>query len=473
MDSFVGLFDPNNSDELPSSLMTPMELLEGVVGTGISAASLPLSACLSDHQEKVLSQPSLPSTTSAFIQHLPPEPQIGNIEYKLKLVNPTRQRFEHLVTQMKWRLREGQGEAIYEIGVEDSGHMRGLNEEEMNSSLRTLSEMAKRLGATTSVLRTTIVPCTPDKGEQPVDIRNNNKCTVPSGNQQHKKKNKRTPRIVSEVLVRKLPDDSPSIDVRVAVMGNADAGKSTLLGVITQGELDDGRGRARLNMFRHLHEVQSGRTSSISHEIVGFDAQGRVINYQEGSAETICETSSKLVTLIDLAGHAKYLRTTIRGVSGYSPHYIMFVISAVPGFTKITKEHLTLAVALQIPMMIVVTKMDLTSEDRLDQILGDVEDHLSDAVGCKKTPVRICSEADVISIATTQPSEEVIPLLSVSNVTGEGLDWLSKLLFLLPPGLSVADRDRLEKVWHMSLKNIVKMEGSSNDGICILISGTT
>lgn len=47
---------------------------------------------------------------------LPPEPQLGNIEYKLKLINPSQQRFEHLVTQMKWRLREGHGEAIYEIG---------------------------------------------------------------------------------------------------------------------------------------------------------------------------------------------------------------------------------------------------------------------------------------------------------------------------------------------------------------------
>lgn len=47
---------------------------------------------------------------------LPPEPEQGNIEYKLKLISPSSQRFEHLVTQMKWRLREGQGEAIYQIG---------------------------------------------------------------------------------------------------------------------------------------------------------------------------------------------------------------------------------------------------------------------------------------------------------------------------------------------------------------------
>lgn len=73
--------------------------------------------------------------------------------------------------------------------------------------------------------------------------------------------------------VTQVPDDQHNIEVRVAVMGSADAGKSTLLGVMTQGQLDNGRGRARLNMFRHLHEVQSGRTSSISHEILGFNSK--------------------------------------------------------------------------------------------------------------------------------------------------------------------------------------------------------
>lgn len=47
---------------------------------------------------------------------LPPEEEEGNIEYKLKLINPSPSRLQHLVTQLKWRLREGQGEAIYEIG---------------------------------------------------------------------------------------------------------------------------------------------------------------------------------------------------------------------------------------------------------------------------------------------------------------------------------------------------------------------
>lgn len=50
-----------------------------------------------------------------------------------------------------------------------------------------------------------------------------------------------------------------SEQIRVAVVGNVDAGKSTLLGVLTHGALDDGRGFARQKLFRHKHEMESGR----------------------------------------------------------------------------------------------------------------------------------------------------------------------------------------------------------------------
>lgn len=98
--------------------------------------------------------------------------------------------------QLKWRLREGNGEAIYEIGVEDSGVLAGLTKRDMSASLQTLQQMAQRLGATTTVLRKRLL----DNG-----------------------------RSVVEVLVRKVPDDQNNIEIRIAVLGNADAGKSTLL----------------------------------------------------------------------------------------------------------------------------------------------------------------------------------------------------------------------------------------------------
>jgi len=55
--------------------------------------------------------------------------------------------------QLKWRLREGQGEAIYEIGVEDNGVLAGLSPAEMTASINTLRQMAHTLGATITVLR--------------------------------------------------------------------------------------------------------------------------------------------------------------------------------------------------------------------------------------------------------------------------------------------------------------------------------
>ena len=45
---------------------------------------------------------------------------------------------------MKWRLQEGEGEAFYEIGVEDCGMLTGLTDEEMDASLYTVHKMAER-----------------------------------------------------------------------------------------------------------------------------------------------------------------------------------------------------------------------------------------------------------------------------------------------------------------------------------------
>ncbi|KAJ1354918.1 GTP binding protein [Parelaphostrongylus tenuis] len=146
---------------------------------------------------------------------LPPEMELGNIEYKVKLVNPSSLRLQHLITQMKWRLREGQGEAIYEVGVEDNGQLCGLSDVELEESLITLRAMANALGASMVILT--------EK-----DVTPRNSCSR---------------RRVVEVLVRKVPECQQFIELRLAVLGGADVGKSTLCGVMTQGCLDDGNGK--------------------------------------------------------------------------------------------------------------------------------------------------------------------------------------------------------------------------------------
>lgn len=70
--------------------------------------------------------------------------QLIFIVFQLKLVDPSPDRIEHLITQMKWRLKEGEGEAIYAIGVEDNGVISGLQKDELESSLETLRCMADR-----------------------------------------------------------------------------------------------------------------------------------------------------------------------------------------------------------------------------------------------------------------------------------------------------------------------------------------
>lgn len=52
------------------------------------------------------------------------------------------------------------------------------------------------------------------------------------------------------------------------MIGNVDSGKSSIVGVLTRNMLDDGRGKARSMVFRHRHEAENGRTSSVATEVM-------------------------------------------------------------------------------------------------------------------------------------------------------------------------------------------------------------
>lgn len=68
----------------------------------------------------------------------------------------------------------------------------------------------------------------------------------------------------------------------------------------------------------------------------------QVVNYSESrTAEEICESSSKMITFIDLAGHQKYLKTTIFGLTSYCPDFAMLVVSANTGIGELQPTHVT------------------------------------------------------------------------------------------------------------------------------------
>ena len=56
------------------------------------------------------------SADVAHLEWLEPESDEGNVEYKLRLKDPSTMRFQQLVTQMKFRLSEGNGECFYYLG---------------------------------------------------------------------------------------------------------------------------------------------------------------------------------------------------------------------------------------------------------------------------------------------------------------------------------------------------------------------
>lgn len=66
------------------------------------------------------------------------------------------------------------------------------------------------------------------------------------------------------------------------------------------------------------------------------------------SAEDICEASSKVITFIDLAGHQKYLRTTVFGLTAHCPEFVMLVVAGNTGVGKFTFKCVRLLVLEQV-----------------------------------------------------------------------------------------------------------------------------
>lgn len=149
------------------------------------------------------------------------------------------------------RLNEGNNEAIYKIGVRDDGYPVGLSQEDLEESLATLRAMSATLDCVMTVTR----------------LLRGSIGTVAEVHFHRRE---------SSVLAPEQLD--------VCLAGESDAGKSTLIGVLVTGALDNGRGSARVQICKHNHELSCGRTSSISHHLLflGHDGQvTRVVSCQE------------------------------------------------------------------------------------------------------------------------------------------------------------------------------------------------
>jgi len=356
----------------------------------------------------------------------------GNVEYKLVLLKDDQKTIEHLATQMRYRLNEGGGEAFYEIGVSDDGNPVGLDDKALELSLNVLEKAAKLIGAKCRLLR------------------------VGTGRLGK----------IAEVHVRVSREGNLPILLEIPVIGNVDAGKSSLVGVLTTGELDNGRGSAMSKVARYIHEVKTGRTSSISIHPIGFSEDGCIVNHSLTSPldeSQVFLKSSKIINLIDLGGHEKYLRTTLKGIMGRAPDYALLVVGANAGVVGTTKEHLGIAVALKIPIILVISKIDMVNHERIEYVLDDVFKLLK-MPGVDKIPILVRGVDDISVAVKTIQSGRVTPVFLISNKTGEGLNLLKLFLNLLPPRMKWEEKLNEPFMMYVDDKFNVK-------GVGVVVSG--
>merc|ERR1719327_439758 len=102
-------------------------------------------------------------------------------------------------------------------------------------------------------------------------------------------------------------------------------------------------------------------------QIIAERADGSTKAAKYSAWQEIATTSDKLVTFIDLCGHEGYLKTTIFGLIGLCPDYAMIVVNANAGFQKMTREHLGIALALKIPIFMIITKIDIAPANVYEQ----------------------------------------------------------------------------------------------------------
>lgn len=130
--------------------------------------------------------------------------------------------------------------------------------------------------------------------------------------------------------------------------------------------------------------------------------------------------SGKIVGLVDVPGHAHYLRAMVQGATGID--VAVLVVSAVEGVMPQTREHVHVLELLGVTHMVVaLTMCDLADAEMTELAELDVDDFLSGTVF-----------ADA-------------PIVPVSSKTGEGIDALLAALDECVDACWAACRDRAER----------------------------
>lgn len=185
----------------------------------------------------------------------------------------------------------------------------------------------------------------------------------------------------------------------------------------------------------------------------------------------VATATRRLVLISDSAGHPRYRRTTVRGLVGWAPHWTLLCIpaDASEDFSAIKAQRLhtsqqglgtsaseidlsgaqlDLCLRLGVPLVIVVTKLDIASRNGLKTSLTRLLDVLKTA-GRKPailpSSAGVESDAELSNIESSQldiaystcvpllnNAVQTVPIVLTSAVKGTGIQQLHALLHELP-----------------------------------------
>jgi elongation factor 1-alpha len=348
------------------------------------------------------------------------EQEGGSVEFKERLTKDLHLadgRLESLAAQLRHRVLSGDGEATYVVGVTDDGGIAGIEPDDFSESMDVLSLLAEEAGAHIERVQTWGV----DDGTADPDGRDSDGLVGVA--------------TITEGTV--MTDDEHIV---VGTAGHVDHGKSTLVGSLVTGEADDGEGGTRSFLDVQPHEIERGLSADLSYGVYGFDGDGpvRMDNpHRKDDRATIVEEADRLVSFVDTVGHEPWLRTTIRGLVGQKLDYGLLTVAADDGPTKTTREHLGILLATELPTIVAITKTDLVTDERIKEVEREVERLLRDV---DKTPLRV--ERHGVDVAIDEISETVVPVVTTSAVTTDGLDQLDELFERLPKTVESPERDQ-------------------------------
>ncbi len=203
------------------------------------------------------------------MQVLNPEIEEGNVEYKRFLINIDSTRLEQLSTQMRWRLEEGDNEAIYYLGVNDNASVYQMNQNEKEETLKNFNLLVEKNQAEIISFEN------PDE-------------------------------LYFKITIRKVNPILP--EIRVLLLGDSESGKTTFLANLILNKSYSEKIDSRIYMMNHKHELESKKTSSVNCNYVTHDK----IKY----------------AFIEAPGYPEYSRTKFKLLLGTCPNIVLLFVNS-------------------------------------------------------------------------------------------------------------------------------------------------